>query len=76
MPHIIIKLVRGRSDEQKTRLAEAVTKAVMDGVSVPEAAVSVVIEDIEPDRWTDDVYAPDIEGRWKQLYKEPGYGPS
>ena len=76
MPHIIIKLVRGRSDEQKTRLADAVTKAVMDGVSVPEAAVSVAIEDIEPDRWTDDVYAPDIEGLWKQLYKKPGYEPS
>ena len=76
MPHIIIKLARGRSDEQKTRLADAVTKAVMDGVSVPEAAASVAIEDIGPDRWTDDVYAPDIEGRWKQLYKKPGYEPS
>lgn len=76
MPHVIIKLAQGRSDEQKEKLAEAVTKAVMEGVSVPEAAVSVAIEDIEPDRWTDDVYRPDIQGRWKQLCKKPGYQPS
>ena len=76
MPHVIIKLARGRSDEQKARLAEAVAKAVMHGASVPEAAVSVAIEDIEPDRWTDDVYRPDIQGRSKQLYKKPGYEPS
>jgi 4-oxalocrotonate tautomerase len=76
MPHVIIKLAQGRSDEQKTKLAEAVTKVVMEGARVPEAAVSVAIEDIEPERWTDDVYRPDIQGRWKQLYKKPGYEPS
>ena len=76
MPHVVIKLARGRSDEQKARLAAAVAKAVMDGASVPEAAVFVAIEDIEPDRWTEDVYEPDIQGRWTQLYKMPGYQPS
>ena len=76
MPHVTIKLARGRSEEQKAKLAEAVAKAVMDGVSVPEAAVSVAIEDIEPDRWIDDVYGPDIQDRWTQLYKRPGYQPS
>ena len=76
MPHVIIKLARGRSDEQKTMLAEAVTKAVMEGARVPETAVSVAIEDIEPDRWTEDVYGPDIQGHRDQLYKQPGYEPS
>ena len=50
MPHVIIKLARGRSDEQKTKLADAVTKAVTDGARVPDSAVSVAIEDVEPDR--------------------------
>ena len=76
MPHVMIKLARGRSDEQKARLAEAVAKAVMEGAGVPEAAVSIAIEDFEPDRWTEDVYRPDIQGRWTQLYKKPGYQPS
>lgn len=76
MPHVIIKLLQGRSDEQKTKLAEAVTQTVMHGANVPETAVSVAIEDIAPDRWTDDVYRPDIQGHWDQLYKKPGYAPS
>ena len=76
MPHVTIKLARGRSDEQKARLAEAVAKAVMEGASVQEAAVSVAIENVEPARWTKDVYRPDIQGRWTQLYKKPGYQPS
>jgi len=76
MPHVIIKLARGRSDEQKTKLAEAVTKAVSAYARVPDTAVSVAIEDIEPDRWTNEVYRPDIQGRWEQLYKKPGYEPS
>jgi 4-oxalocrotonate tautomerase len=76
MPHVIIKLLQGRSGEQKTKLAEAVTKVIMDGANVPDAAVSVAIEDIAPDRWTHDVYQPDIQGHWDQLYKKPGYAPS
>ncbi len=76
MPHVIIKLARGRSDEQKTKLADAVTKAVTDGARVPDSAVSVAIEDVEPDRWTDEVYRPHIQGHWDQLYKKPGYDQS
>ena len=75
MPHVHIKLARGRSDEQKSRLAEAVTQAVMAGANCPEDAVSVAIEDIEPDRWTEDVYKPDILGHWDNIFKKPGYEP-
>lgn len=37
--------------------------------------VSVTIQDVEQDRWTDDVYKPDILTNWDRLYKKPGYGP-
>jgi 4-oxalocrotonate tautomerase len=30
MPHVIVKLWPGKSERQKTRLAEAITKDVMD----------------------------------------------
>jgi 4-oxalocrotonate tautomerase len=76
MPHVIVKLVHGRSEEQKSNLAEAVTKAVMNTANCPESAVSVAIEDIEADRWTEDVYTPHIVGDWASLYKKPGYEPS
>ena len=73
MPHVIIKLARGRSEEQKSELAHAVTRVVMAKAICPESAVSVSIHDIEPERWAEDVYTPDILGHWTQLYKKPGY---
>ncbi len=76
MPHVIVKLAQGRSDAQKVKLADAVTKAVMAEAHCPETAVSVSIEDIAADRWTEDVYAPDILGHWERVYKKPGYTPS
>jgi len=33
MPHVIVKLYPGRSDEQKTRLAEEIVKDVVTGKS-------------------------------------------
>ena len=75
MPHVIIKMVAGRSEEQKACLADSVTKAIMAGAGCDEPAVSVSIQDIQPDRWTPDVYQPDIADRWDTLYKKPGYGP-
>jgi 4-oxalocrotonate tautomerase len=75
MPHVVIKLTRGRSDEQKTKLAKAVTKAVMEVANVTEDAVSIAIEDIAPDRWTEDVYKPNILGCWPTVFKKPGYEP-
>jgi 4-oxalocrotonate tautomerase len=75
MPHVIVKLLVGRSEEQKSQIAEEVTKAVMAGAKCAESAVSVSIEDVEPDRWTDDVYQPDIKANWDRLYKKPGYDP-
>jgi 4-oxalocrotonate tautomerase len=76
MPHVVVKLLQGRTEEQKSKVAEAVTKAVMATANVPETAVSVCIEDVAADRWTEDVYTPDILGHWDKLYQKPGYEPS
>jgi 4-oxalocrotonate tautomerase len=75
MPHVLIKLQSGRSEQQKTKLAEEATKAVMSGAKCAEASVSVSIEDVEPEDWVEKVYKPDIIGRWHQVYKKPGYDP-
>jgi 4-oxalocrotonate tautomerase len=42
--------------------------------SGPEAR-SVVIEEIEPDKWTEQVYVSDIQSKWDKLYKKPGCDP-
>jgi 4-oxalocrotonate tautomerase len=75
MPHVIVKMVAGRSEEQKRALAAEVTRALMSSLGSPEEAISVAIEDIAADDWTDQVYVPDIQGRTDFIYKKPGYDP-
>lgn len=75
MPHVIVKMHSGRTEEQKQKLAEAVTKAVMSSTGNGEDSISVSIEDFAPSDWTEKVYKPDIENGSGKLYKRPGYGP-
>ena len=75
MPHVIVKLYAGRSDQQKTRLADEITKAVMKTLNHGKEAVSVAVEDIAPDDWVEKVYKPDILGKPGLIYKKPGYDP-
>jgi 4-oxalocrotonate tautomerase len=75
MPHVIVKLQSGRSEQQKARIAEEVTKAVMASANCAEHSVSVSIEDVEPGDWAEKVYKPDILGGPGKLYRKPGYNP-
>jgi 4-oxalocrotonate tautomerase len=75
MPHVIVKMYAGRSDTQKFQLAEAITKALMASADCTRGAVSVGIEDVPPEAWTDAVYKPDIVAKPATLYKKPGYIP-
>jgi 4-oxalocrotonate tautomerase len=75
MPHVIVKLWPGKSEQQKKKLAEEVTKAVMSTLNYGEESVSVGIEEVKPQDWTDQVYKPDILGKRGTIYKEPGYEP-
>jgi len=75
MPHVIVKLYAGRTEQQKAKLAQEITKAVMTTVNVDEGAVSVAVEDVKPQDWTDKVYKPDILGNRENIYKQPGYSP-
>jgi 4-oxalocrotonate tautomerase len=73
MPHVIVKLALGRSEQQKEQIAAEVTKAIMATADVGEDAVSVSIEDYPQSEWAERVYRPDIIGRPGTLYKKPGY---
>lgn len=75
MPHVIVKLPSGRSEQQKAKIAEEVTKAIMASANCAEQSVSVSIEDVEANDWLEQVYQPDIIGRPDTLYKKPGYDP-
>jgi 4-oxalocrotonate tautomerase len=75
MPHIIVKLYAGRSDQDKARLAGEITKAITSVLKYGEDAVSVSIEDIQPRNWVEKVYKPEILGKPDTLYQKPGYDP-
>jgi 4-oxalocrotonate tautomerase len=73
MPHVIVKLWPGKSEEQKNRLAEAITKDVMTVLNYGDESVSVAFEEIQSKDWSAKVYEPDIKKKWDTLYKKPGY---
>ena len=75
MPHVIVKLAAGRTDAQKTAIAEAVGQAVMAAAGVDEDAVSIAIEDVCKEDWVEQVYRPDILAKMGTLAKKPGYDP-
>ena len=75
MPHVTVKMWPGKSERQKARMAEAVTKAVMSSLGYGEESVSVSVEEVAPGDWTEKVYKPDIINGPGKLYKKPGYGP-
>jgi 4-oxalocrotonate tautomerase len=75
MPHVIVKMISGKSEKLKTEMAEKIVKDVMAVLEYGEEAVSLAIEEVPMDRWTESVYKPDIQAHWDALYKKPGYEP-
>jgi 4-oxalocrotonate tautomerase len=61
MPHVIVKLWPGKSEQQKTGLAEAITKSVMDILHYGEESVSVALEEVKSPEWAVKVYNPDVQ---------------
>ena len=73
MPHVIVKLWPGKSEQHKTRLAATITKDVMDILQDGDESVSVAFEEVKAQDWANIVYKPDIRDKWDKLYKKPGY---
>ena len=73
MPHVIVKLWPGRSEQEKAALAEAIVRDVIKITGSGEKSISVAIEEIDPGDWKDKVYQPDIIEKSETLYRKPGY---
>jgi 4-oxalocrotonate tautomerase len=73
MPHVVVKLWPGKSEQQKQRLAEKIARDVMEVLNYGEESVSVAIEEVESQDWAEQVYKPDIVDGAGRLYKKPGY---
>lgn len=75
MPHIVVKLYPGKSEDQKTELTKKILKNIVAVTECKESSVSIAFEEIEPVDWAKKVYKPDIIEGNGVLYKEPGYDP-
>jgi 4-oxalocrotonate tautomerase len=73
MPHVIVKLWPGKSEEQKKRLADAIVRDVTSVLHYGEESVSVGMEEVSPQDWKEAVYEADIQAKPRTLYKKPGY---
>lgn len=55
MPHIDVKMFPGRDEDLKKKFAEKVIEAASITLGAPKDDFSVSIEDVDPDRWNEDV---------------------
>ena len=75
MPHIIVKLYKGRSDDIKMQLAKEIRKDVTAIAGCEDKSVSVSFEEFDPSDWPERVYKPEILEKKENLVIEPGYNP-
>ncbi|WP_432839299.1 hypothetical protein [Dactylosporangium sp. CA-092794] len=74
MPHVNIKYFPvALSETQESVLLQKVTDAVTTAFGVDEGVVSISLEPVEKDQWTERVYRPEIVNRTDVLRKVPNY---
>lgn len=74
MPHVNIKhFPKDFTDEQKERLAEAITAVVTEHFATDEGNVSVALEPVAAAEWNQAVGTPELLGRADLLIRRPAY---
>ncbi|MCX8278524.1 MAG: 4-oxalocrotonate tautomerase family protein [Dehalococcoidia bacterium] len=51
MPIVNVALYAGRTDQQKSDLAKAITKAISETAGVPDSATTIIFQDVEKSNW-------------------------
>jgi 4-oxalocrotonate tautomerase len=69
MPHIIVKLYPGRSEEAKRALADKINQAVIDVLKIPGEVISVGIEEVAKEAWNEQVNKVDVFPKQSSIYK-------
>ena len=52
MPFIMVKMLKGRNQEQKRQLVKTITDAMVDICDANPDGTMVVIEEVEKDHWS------------------------
>jgi len=51
MPVVNVAMYAGRTNEQKSDLAKAITKAISETAGVPDSATTIIFQDVEKSDW-------------------------
>ncbi|WP_096185921.1 2-hydroxymuconate tautomerase [Evansella halocellulosilytica] len=51
MPYVTVKMLEGRTDDQKRALVEKVTEAVSETTNAPKEKIAVIIEEMSPSHY-------------------------
>lgn len=74
VPHVSIKhFPNNLAADQISALVDAITSAVRTAFSVDEGAVSIALEPVAQEAWTERVYIPEIVHGTANLVKAPNY---
>lgn len=73
MPHITIKMLKGRTEEQKRQAAEKLAAALVDTIGCTPCHVSVSVEDFTPEEWQQQYQTEVAENQ--NLVLKPDYDP-
>ncbi len=74
MPHISIKMLKGRTDEQKKMAADKVAEALYEAIGCSKDHISVTVEDYTPEEWQD-VFSADVTAKQDKLFRKANYDP-
>lgn len=70
MPHISVKMYPGRDEKAKKELAEKLHAVAVEELGCPEGIVSVSVEDVEKEKWNEEVIETIDE---KDMLVKPNY---
>ncbi|GIX05776.1 MAG: hypothetical protein KatS3mg115_0179 [Candidatus Poribacteria bacterium] len=73
MPHVHVYLYPGRSQEQQQRVTERIVAAISEEMGVAPEWISVVFEEVTPERWEKAVVHPYLRAGRGVLIHRPGY---
>ncbi|HIX07411.1 MAG TPA: tautomerase family protein [Candidatus Borkfalkia faecipullorum] len=74
MPHIGIKMLKGRTQEQKEKLAAALVRTLTKELGCSEHYVTCTIEDFDAVQWQK-VFEEEVTKKQDKVFKKAEYDP-
>lgn len=72
MPHIVVKMYPGRTEEMKSSMVRALVEAASDALNAPQDWFTIGVEEVSPENWEEQVAKPEIMGKADTLYFRNG----